>query len=107
MSMMPIFRMRREAYVHGDSPAQAMISGFRYTARVVAAAALIMTAVFSGLIGSGESAIKLIGFGLAVAVLFDAFVVPLALVPAGTEGEALSRRASTPRSGIAGKDRTL
>ncbi|MEU5952776.1 MMPL family transporter [Streptomyces sp. NPDC047525] len=99
MSMMPIFLVgivfglamdyevflvarMREAYVHGDRPGQAVVSGFRYSARVVVAAALIMMAVFSGFISAGESMIKTIGFGLAVAVLFDAFVVRMALVPA-------------------------
>ncbi|MFI6333483.1 MMPL family transporter [Streptomyces sp. NPDC050535] len=99
MSMMPIFLVgivfglamdyevflvarMREAYVHGDGPGQAVVTGFRYSARVVVAAALIMMAVFSGFIGAGESMIKMIGFGLAIAVLFDAFVVRMALVPA-------------------------
>ncbi|NNN37035.1 MMPL family transporter [Streptomyces sp. S3(2020)] len=99
MSMMPIFLVgivfglamdyevflvsrMREAYVHGDAPKQAIVSGFRHSARVVVAAALIMIAVFSGFIGAGESMIKMIGFGLAIAVLFDAFVVRMAIVPA-------------------------
>ncbi|MFE4449459.1 MMPL family transporter [Streptomyces sp. NPDC056796] len=99
MSLMPIFLVgivfglamdyevflvarMREAYVHGERPAQAVVTGFRHSARVVAAAAVIMMAVFSGFVGSGESMIKTIGFGLAVAVLFDAFVVRMAFVPA-------------------------
>ncbi|MFF5474809.1 MMPL family transporter [Streptomyces achromogenes] len=99
MSLMPIFLVgivfglamdyevflvarMREAYVHGERPGQAVVSGFRHSARVVVAAAVIMIAVFSGFIGSGESMVKTIGFGLAVAVLFDAFVVRMALVPA-------------------------
>ncbi|WP_427921078.1 MMPL family transporter [Streptomyces sp. cg40] len=99
MSLMPIFLVgivfglamdyevflvsrMREAYVHGDGPGQAVVSGFRHSARVVVAAALIMMAVFSGFIGAGESMIKMIGFGLAIAVLFDAFVVRMAIVPA-------------------------
>ncbi|MEU5755067.1 MMPL family transporter [Streptomyces sp. NPDC047829] len=99
MSLMPIFLVgivfglamdyevflvarMREAYVHGERPGQAVVSGFRHSARVVVAAAVIMMAVFSGFIGSGESMIKTIGFGLAIAVLFDAFVVRMALVPA-------------------------
>ncbi|MEV4037025.1 MMPL family transporter [Streptomyces umbrinus] len=138
MSMMPIFLVgivfglamdyevflvarMREAYVHGDSPSQAIRTGFRYSARVVVAAALIMMAVFSGFVGAGESMIKMIGFGLAIAVLFDAFVVRMALVPAvlallgkaawwmprwldrilprvDVEGEALSHRAATPQA---------
>jgi RND superfamily putative drug exporter len=72
----------REAHVHGDEPRQAIVSGFRASARVVVAAALIMTAVFSGFIGADNALIKMIGFGMAVAVLFDAFVVRMALVPA-------------------------
>ncbi|MGW4728009.1 MMPL family transporter [Streptomyces shenzhenensis] len=99
MSMMPIFMVgvvfglamdyevflvtrMREAYVHGENPSQAVVTGFRYGARVVTAAAVIMIAVFSGFIGSGESMVKMIGFGLAVAVLFDAFIVRMAIVPA-------------------------
>ncbi|CAM5658767.1 MMPL family transporter [Streptomyces aurantiogriseus] len=99
MSMMPIFMVgvvfglamdyevflvtrMREAYVHGENPSQAVVTGFKYSARVVAAAAVIMMAVFAGFIGSGESMIKMIGFGLAIAVFFDAFVVRMAIVPA-------------------------
>ncbi|WNM35668.1 MMPL family transporter [Streptomyces sp. Li-HN-5-11] len=72
----------REAYVHGEEPSQAVVTGFRHGARVVTAAAVIMIAVFSGFIGSSESMVKMIGFGLAAAVFFDAFVVRMALVPA-------------------------
>ncbi|MFJ9340128.1 MMPL family transporter [Streptomyces sp. NPDC101733] len=99
MSMMPIFMVgvvfglamdyevflvtrMREAYVHGERPGQAIVTGFQYSARVVVAAAVIMIAVFSGFIGAGEQMIKMIGFGLAIAVLFDAFVVRMAIVPA-------------------------
>lgn len=72
----------RESYVHGDEAKSAVISGFRHSAPVVTAAALIMIAVFSGFIGAQESLIKVIGFGLAVAVLLDAFVVRMMIVPA-------------------------
>ncbi|WP_344831351.1 MMPL family transporter [Actinocorallia longicatena] len=72
----------REAYVDSGEPATAVINGFRHSARVVVAAALIMIAVFSGFIGSGEPLIKMIGFGMAIAVLFDAFVVRMTIVPA-------------------------
>ncbi|MEV7319333.1 MMPL family transporter [Streptomyces sp. NPDC093970] len=99
MSMMPIFMVgvvfglamdyevflvtrMREAYVHGEKPAQAVVTGFKHGARVVTAAAVIMMAVFSGFIGSSESMIKMIGFGLAIAVFFDAFIVRMAIVPA-------------------------
>ncbi|WP_221353482.1 MMPL family transporter [Streptomyces beigongshangae] len=99
MSMVPIFMVgtvfglamdyevflvtrMREAYVHGEQPKQAITTGFRHGARVVTAAAVIMIAVFAGFSGSTESMIKLIGFSLAVAVFFDAFVVRMAIVPA-------------------------
>ncbi|MFC4117503.1 MMPL family transporter [Nonomuraea zeae] len=72
----------REAHIHGDEPRQAVVTGFRHSARVVVAAALIMMAVFSGFVGASLSMIKMIGFSLAVAVLFDAIVVRLAFVPA-------------------------
>ncbi|MFE6820959.1 MMPL family transporter [Streptomyces sp. NPDC057690] len=72
----------REAYVHGDRPAEAIVSGSRNSARVVMAAAIIMIAVFSGFIGASEPMIKATGFGLAIAVLFDAVIVRMALVPA-------------------------
>ncbi|MFF1651629.1 MMPL family transporter [Streptomyces sp. NPDC058240] len=99
MSMMPIFMVgvvfglamdyevflvtrMREAYVHGQSPLSAITSGFRHGARVVSAAAAIMIAVFAAFVGSDEQMVKTIGFGLAAAVLFDAFVVRMTLVPA-------------------------
>ncbi|MEU6849637.1 MMPL family transporter [Actinacidiphila alni] len=72
----------REAYVHGERPDQAVVSGFRHSARVVVAAALIMMAVFGGFMTGGGSLVKMVGFGLAGAVLFDAIVVRMAFVPA-------------------------
>jgi RND superfamily putative drug exporter len=52
------------------------------SARVVTAAALIMTSVFAGFILMPDPIIKSMGFALAVAVLFDAFVVRMCLIPA-------------------------
>ncbi|MVO85569.1 MMPL family transporter [Streptomyces sp. p1417] len=72
----------REAYVRGSGPGDAVVAGFRHSGRVVVAAALIMTCVFAGFMTGGETLLKMVGFGLAVAVLFDAFVVRMALVPA-------------------------
>ncbi|MFF3954143.1 MMPL family transporter [Streptomyces sp. NPDC001890] len=72
----------REAYVHGARPGEAIVTGFRHSARVVGAAAVIMIAVFAGFIGMSESMIKMMGLGLASAVFFDAFVVRMTIVPA-------------------------
>ncbi|WP_415948804.1 MMPL family transporter [Streptomyces sp. KLOTTS4A1] len=99
MSMMPIFMIgvvfglamdyevflvtrMREAYVHGASPAEAIATGFTLGGRVVSAAAIIMISVFSGFILETNDMVKMMGFGLAIAVLFDAFVVRMAIVPA-------------------------
>jgi RND superfamily putative drug exporter len=72
----------REAYTHGAEASEAVVTGFRYGGRVVTAAAIIMTSVFSGFIMEDNDFVKMIGFGLAAAVLFDAFIVRMALVPA-------------------------
>jgi RND superfamily putative drug exporter len=72
----------REDFVHGDTARQATINGMRDNARVVTAAALIMSAVFGGFVFMDDPTIKSMGFGLAVGVLIDAFVVRMTLVPA-------------------------
>ncbi|GAA4190374.1 MMPL family transporter [Microbispora amethystogenes] len=72
----------REDYVRGDAPRQATINGMGHNARVVTAAALIMTAVFGGFVFMNDPIIKSMGFALAVGVLVDAFVVRMTLVPA-------------------------
>ncbi|CAI9405267.1 MMPL family transporter [Nocardioides sp. T2.26MG-1] len=77
-----LFTRMREAHVHGASPEEAIVAGFRHSGRVVAAAAVIMTSVFAGFIGIHMSTIQTMGVGLASAVAFDAFVVRMALAPA-------------------------
>ena len=72
----------REDFVHGDTAQQATVNGVGHNARVVTAAALIMTAVFGGFVFMDDPIIKSIGFALAVGVLIDAFVVRMTLVPA-------------------------
>jgi RND superfamily putative drug exporter len=72
----------REAYVHGERPDEAIVSGFRHSARVVVAAALIMTSVFAGFLTASDPLVKMIGFGLAAAVVLDAFVLRMTIMPA-------------------------
>ena len=72
----------REAHVHGYPMKEAVVDGFRNSARVVTAAAAIMTAVFAAFMLQDEPIIKSMGFALAIAVVFDAFVVRMALIPA-------------------------
>jgi RND superfamily putative drug exporter len=72
----------REAYVHGKSAKDAVNFGMHLSSRVVIAAAIIMITVFGGFAFSDSTTIRPIGFGLAVGVLFDAFLVRLVLIPA-------------------------
>lgn len=72
----------REAHVHGMSTRDAVVDGFRNSARVVTAAAAIMIAVFAAFMLQEEPIIKSMGFALAAAIVFDAFVVRLVLMPA-------------------------
>ncbi|MDX3745815.1 MMPL family transporter [Streptomyces sp. AK08-02] len=76
-----VTRMREE-YVHGAEPTEAIIAGFRHGGRVVSAAAIIMISVFAGFLLDDTALVKSIGLGLASAVLFDAFVVRMTIVPA-------------------------
>lgn len=85
-----VSRMREE-HVHGVAPVRAVVNGFSHSARVVTAAAIIMISVFAGFILSPDSIIKSIGFALAAAILFDAFVVRMTIVPAAMA--LLGRRA--------------
>ncbi|MFD4182894.1 MMPL family transporter [Rhodococcus sp. NPDC058514] len=76
-----VTRMREE-YVHGASAKDAITIGFTHGSRVVTAAALIMISVFAAFIAEPNSFIKSIGFALAAAVFFDAFVVRMVIIPA-------------------------
>jgi RND superfamily putative drug exporter len=72
----------RESYVHEGGATPSIIAGFRGSARVVTAAAIIMTSVFGGFIFGPDLVIKSIGLGLAFGVLADALLVRMTLVPA-------------------------
>lgn len=76
-----VTRMREE-FVHGASAKDAVVSGFGHGARVVSAAAVIMISVFAAFIAEPNSLIKSMGFALAVAVFFDAFIVRMVIIPA-------------------------
>jgi len=72
----------REAYVHGLSARDAVVTGARSGFTVVLAAASIMIFVFGGFAFSHLTQVRPIGLGLAVGVLADAFLVRMILVPA-------------------------
>ena len=72
----------REGWAHGKTAGNATSNGFKHGARVVTAAALIMISVFAAFILMDEPFIKVMGFALALAVLLDAFIVRMTIIPA-------------------------
>jgi len=71
-----------EAHSRGLEPAEAIVAGFRRTAMVVVAAALIMVSVFAGFALAESPFVAAIGFALATGILADAFIVRMIIVPA-------------------------
>ncbi|HEY7072469.1 MAG TPA: MMPL family transporter, partial [Acidimicrobiales bacterium] len=76
-------RIREERDNHDNSTAVA--NGVAATARVITAAAAVMVCVFGAFALGSSRSLKMFGLGLAVAVLFDATIVRLVLVPATME----------------------
>ena len=75
----------REEYDRCGDNALAVGRGLAATARVISAAAAIMVVVFLSFVLTPDVSVKQIGLGLAAAVLVDATVVRLVLVPAVME----------------------
>ena len=71
-----------EDHHNGMTTQQAVAHGIRSTAGVVTSAAIVMVAVFSIFITLGFLDFKMMGVGLAVAILLDATVVRVVLLPA-------------------------
>jgi len=76
-----ISRIREEYLKDGDTR-RAVADGLAKTARVITAAAAIMVVVFLAFVASPEVFLKLFGIGLAAAILLDATVIRMVLVPA-------------------------
>ena len=74
-------RIREEWVTTGDN-AESVARGLAGTGRIVTSAALIMIAVFLSFVASPVPSLKMLGLGLATAILIDATVVRLVLVPA-------------------------
>jgi RND superfamily putative drug exporter len=73
-------RVREEYRRTGDNTAS-VIEGIAGTGRTITAAALIMVSVFSGFLFGSDPVTKMMGLGLATAILLDATVIRLVLVP--------------------------
>ncbi len=72
----------REAFVGGDTPREAVTDGVATIGRVIIAAALIMASVFFAFMTGVDRTIKEFGLALGLAIILDAFVIRLTLVPA-------------------------
>jgi RND superfamily putative drug exporter len=77
-------RMKEEWDRTGDN-GLAVADGLSATARVITAAAAIMVCVFGSFVFGDNRIIKEFGLGLSVAILIDATVVRMLLVPATME----------------------
>ncbi|MBU2697059.1 MMPL family transporter [Pimelobacter sp. 30-1] len=75
-----VSRMREEHH-HGAPTTEAVHIGYRAGARVITAAALIMFSVFAGFTLSHLTFLKLMGFAMATAIVFDAFLVRMVIMP--------------------------
>jgi RND superfamily putative drug exporter len=77
-------RVREEWHRTGD-PRTSVADGLAATAKVITAAAAIMVFVFGSFLLENDRTVKLMGTGLATAILLDATIVRLLLVPATME----------------------
>jgi RND superfamily putative drug exporter len=74
-------RIREDWQATGEARAS-VVRGLASTGRVISAAAAIMVAVFLGFATETDVVVKMLGFGMAVAIFLDATVVRMVLVPA-------------------------
>ena len=78
-------RIREEWLESGKTRADsdhAVAFGLANTGRVITAAALLMAIVFAAMMASQVSFMRMFGFGLTIAVLMDATLIRMLLVPA-------------------------
>jgi RND superfamily putative drug exporter len=74
-------RIRERWLEHGDNE-RAVAEGLVRSARIITSAALVMVAVFFAFVVAGAPSLKELGTGLGVAILLDASIVRLLIVPA-------------------------
>src|SRR3546814_6243158 len=75
----------REEYLETRDSTRSVVTGIAATARVITSAALIMIFVFLGFVFGDDPIVKMMGLGLATAVLVDATIVRMVLVPASID----------------------
>ncbi len=72
----------REEYAKSGQARESVLTGLGASARVISAAAIIMVSVFGSFVLGDDPTIKMFGVGLSAAVLLDATVVRMVIVPA-------------------------
>ncbi|MFG2058022.1 MMPL family transporter [Micromonospora sp. NPDC048930] len=100
----------RERWAAGAEPRQAVVAGVGGSSGVVTSAAVIMTAVFGVFLALSAIEYKMLGLGMAAAIVIDATVVRGVLLPAALAvlgDRAWGRRARPAVPEGAGADRTL
>jgi putative drug exporter of the RND superfamily len=75
----------KEHYDETGDNAASVAHGLRSTAGIITGAALIMVVVFAGMASGELIVLQQVGFGLAVAIILDATIVRMVLVPASME----------------------
>ena len=72
----------RESFDQTQDNTESVAFGIRSTGRLITGAALIMVAVFWGFAAGDLVGLQQMGFGLGIAILLDATIVRIILVPA-------------------------
>jgi RND superfamily putative drug exporter len=72
----------KEEHEAGKANVDAVALGLQKSARIITAAAFILAVVFAAFVISGVTSIKMMGFGVAFAILLDATLIRAFLVPA-------------------------
>ena len=72
----------KEEHDAGRSNIESVATGLQRSARIITAAAGLLAIVFASFMLSGVTSIKMLGFGVAFAILLDASLVRALLVPA-------------------------
>jgi RND superfamily putative drug exporter len=72
----------REEHLLGKSNIESVATGLQRSARIITAAAVLLAVVFAAFVTSGVTSIKMMGFGVAFAVVLDATLIRALLVPA-------------------------
>jgi len=72
----------KEEHDAGSDTTEAVALGLQRSGRIITAAAVLLAVVFAAFVTSSVTSIKMLGFGIAFAILLDATVVRGLLVPA-------------------------